>query len=56
MTISDQRDKKLKDCEQDKDVIGSVDDEGKWEPSEYQAVAVYKCPHCFSMDLLNNME
>lgn len=55
MTISDQRNKDLKDGGQDTDVIGSLDDDGKWKPSEYQAVAVYKCPHCFHMDTLNNM-
>lgn len=55
MTISDQRNKDLKDGEQDTDVIGSLDDDGNWKPSEYQAIAVYKCPHCFHMDTLNNM-
>jgi hypothetical protein len=55
MTISDKRAEGLKDGEQDKDVIGTLDENGKWEPTEYQAVAVYKCPHCFHMDTLNNM-
>lgn len=55
MTISDQRNKDLKCGEQDTDVIGALDDDGNWKPTEYQAIAVYKCPHCFHMDALNNM-
>lgn len=55
MTISDQRNKDLKDGEQDTDVIGALDNDGNLKPSEYQAIAVYKCPHCFHMDTLNNM-
>lgn len=36
-------------------VIGTIDEKGKWKPTEFQAYGIWRCPKCFYVEAESNM-